>query len=65
VKIGDVVIAPATTCWATETVSSGPAALVEEVVEKAETAIATENLVRKAILAGIDPQQAYLRFGKF
>jgi hypothetical protein len=31
-----------------------PAAVVE----------ATENLVRKAILAGIDPQQAYLRFGK-
>jgi hypothetical protein len=41
------------------------AALVEEVVEKAETAIATENLVRKAILAGIDPRQAYLQFGKF
>ena len=31
----------------------------------AETAIATENLVRKAILEGVDPQQAYLQYGKF
>jgi regulator of RNase E activity RraA len=37
----------------------------EEIVTAAEQAIATENLVRKAILEGVDPQQAYLRFGKF
>jgi len=42
-----------------------PAEHLAEVVERAETAISTENLVRKAILAGTDPQQAYLKHGKF
>jgi regulator of RNase E activity RraA len=42
-----------------------PLALIEEVVTLAEAAIQTENLVRKAILAGTDPQEAYLRYGKF
>jgi 4-hydroxy-4-methyl-2-oxoglutarate aldolase len=37
----------------------------EETVAAAEAAIGTENLVRKAILEGIDPQEAYLRYGKF
>ena len=36
-----------------------------EIVEKAEAAMATESLVRKAILAGTDPREAYLQFGKF
>jgi 4-hydroxy-4-methyl-2-oxoglutarate aldolase len=36
-----------------------------EIVAAAETAIATENQVRTAILAGVDPQEAYLRYGKF
>jgi regulator of RNase E activity RraA len=36
-----------------------------EIAAKAETAMATESLVRKAILAGTDPQQAYLKYGKF
>lgn len=42
-----------------------PRAIVADVVGKAETAIATENKVRTAILAGVDPQEAYLKFGKF
>lgn len=42
-----------------------PKTLVEEVTEKAEAAIAKESLVRKAILAGTDPQEAYLKYGKF
>jgi regulator of RNase E activity RraA len=42
-----------------------PAARAEEIVAAAETAINTENLVRKAILDGVDPQEAYLRYGKF
>jgi 4-hydroxy-4-methyl-2-oxoglutarate aldolase len=42
-----------------------PAEHLQEVVDRAETAITTENLVRKAILAGTDPQQAYLQHGKF
>lgn len=42
-----------------------PAALVEDVIERSEKAMATESLVRKGILAGMDPQQAYLTYGKF
>jgi 4-hydroxy-4-methyl-2-oxoglutarate aldolase len=42
-----------------------PRARAKEIVAAAETAIATESLVRKAILDGMDPQQAYLTYGKF
>lgn len=42
-----------------------PAALVEDVIERSEKAMATESLVRKGILSGMDPQQAYLAYGKF
>ncbi len=42
-----------------------PAAQADEIVTAAETAINTENLVRKAILEGVDPQEAYLKYGKF
>jgi len=42
-----------------------PAALAAEVATRAETAMETENRVRAAILAGTDPQEAYLRYGKF
>lgn len=42
-----------------------PKAEVSTIVEQAELAIATESLVRKAILEGIDPQEAYLKYGKF
>jgi 4-hydroxy-4-methyl-2-oxoglutarate aldolase len=42
-----------------------PKAQAQEIVEKAEAAMVTENLVRKAILSGADPQQAYLKYGKF
>lgn len=42
-----------------------PGALAEEVVEKAEADVNTESEIRKAIKAGADPQQAYLRYGKF
>jgi 4-hydroxy-4-methyl-2-oxoglutarate aldolase len=42
-----------------------PQEIVGEVIEKAEAAMATESQVRRAILDGIDPQQAYLQFGKF
>jgi regulator of RNase E activity RraA len=42
-----------------------PQAQAEAIVAAAETAIGTENLVRKAILAGTDPQEAYLTYGKF
>ncbi len=42
-----------------------PKDAAQAIVEKAEAAVSTENEVRKAILQGMDPQQAYLRFGKF
>jgi 4-hydroxy-4-methyl-2-oxoglutarate aldolase len=42
-----------------------PAAIAAEVVEETEEVLRKENLVRKAILQGIDPVQAYLRYGKF
>lgn len=42
-----------------------PQAIAEEVVEKTEEVLQTESLVRKAILEGVDPQEAYLKYGKF
>lgn len=42
-----------------------PKAIVADVIDKAEAAVATEDKVRSVILAGADPQQAYLQFGKF
>ncbi|MCB1500347.1 MAG: RraA family protein [Bauldia sp.] len=42
-----------------------PQAQATDIVERAEAAMATESLVRKAILAGTDPQEAYLKYGKF
>ena len=42
-----------------------PKGIIEDVLEKAEAAISTESEIRKAIRAGVDPQQAYLKYGKF
>jgi 4-hydroxy-4-methyl-2-oxoglutarate aldolase len=42
-----------------------PVERVEEITRLAEEAMAQENLVRKAILQGVDPKEAYLRYGKF
>ncbi len=42
-----------------------PADMAEEVTEETEKVLRTESLVRKAILQGEDPQQAYLKYGKF
>jgi len=42
-----------------------PQALVEEVTVEAEEVLQKENLVRKAILQGVDPVAAYLQYGKF
>jgi len=42
-----------------------PAAMAADVVEQTEEVLRTENLVRKAILQGVDPVQAYLQYGKF
>lgn len=42
-----------------------PAAMVADVVTRTEQVMQTENLVRKAILEGVDPKDAYLKHGKF
>jgi regulator of RNase E activity RraA len=42
-----------------------PGAEAAHVVLAAEEAAAVENKVRTAILAGTDPEQAYLQYGKF
>ena len=42
-----------------------PGNIAEDVVSRVEKVMQTENLVRKAILQGVDPQEAYLKYGKF
>jgi regulator of RNase E activity RraA len=42
-----------------------PAEIVDEVLEASLAAMEAESLVRKAILEGVDPQEAYLKYGKF
>lgn len=42
-----------------------PAAIAGEIVDKTEEVMQRENLVRKAILQGVDPREAYLKYGKF
>jgi 4-hydroxy-4-methyl-2-oxoglutarate aldolase len=42
-----------------------PQKIAEDVVTKTEEVLQTESLIRKAILEGVDPQEAYLKYGKF
>ena len=42
-----------------------PRAVVEDVTAKSLEAMQTENKVRTAIMQGTDPQEAYLKYGKF
>ncbi|MBK8017034.1 MAG: RraA family protein [Betaproteobacteria bacterium] len=42
-----------------------PGSIAAEVVTKTEEVLQQENKVRTAILAGMDPQEAYRKFGKF
>ena len=66
IKIGDVIIAPGDYMVADrDGIIRVPQAIAEDVITKAEAAITTENKVRTAILSGVDPQEAYLKFGKF
>ena len=66
IRIGDVVIAPGDYLVGDrDGLVRVPLGLLEEVITLSEKAISTENLIRTAILAGTDPQQAYLKYGKF
>jgi len=42
-----------------------PQAIAEEAISKAEEVVRTENVVRKAILEGTHPVEAYEKFGRF
>jgi regulator of RNase E activity RraA len=42
-----------------------PQAVAADAVTKTEEVVQTENKVRAAILGGMDPVEAYLKYGKF
>jgi 4-hydroxy-4-methyl-2-oxoglutarate aldolase len=42
-----------------------PKNIAEDVITQTEQVVSTENKVRSAILSGMDPQEAYLKYGKF
>lgn len=42
-----------------------PGKIAADVITQTEQVVTTENKVRSAILNGMDPQEAYLKFGKF
>lgn len=42
-----------------------PGDIIEQVLDATEAVLQQENLVRKAILQGTDPVDAYLQYGKF
>jgi regulator of RNase E activity RraA len=42
-----------------------PRALVEDVVAKTEEVVATETEMRRALIGGMDPVEAYNKYGKF
>ena len=66
IRIGDVDIDPGDyVCADRDGICVIPSDKVEAVIDAAEAAIATENKVRTAILAGEDPQGAYRKYGKF
>jgi 4-hydroxy-4-methyl-2-oxoglutarate aldolase len=66
IRIGDVAIAPGDYMLGDrDGLIRIPAAIAEDIVTAAERAMITESKVRTAILAGVDPQEAYIKFGKF
>jgi 4-hydroxy-4-methyl-2-oxoglutarate aldolase len=66
IRIGDVTVAPGDFILGDRDGALRiPQAIVADVIARAEAAMGTESRIRSAILAGTDPQQAYLQFGKF
>jgi regulator of RNase E activity RraA len=66
IMIGEVAIAPGD--WLhgdRDGMVRIPAKALDEVIPAAVTAMNTESKVRRAILDGMDPQEAYLKWGKF
>ena len=59
IRIGNVTINPGDYCIGDhDGLIFIPADVIEEVIEKSETAINTESLIRKAVLGGTDPKEA-------
>ena len=66
IQIGEVTLTPGDFVLADfDGIVAIPAALVPEVVEEVEAVLQTESRVRRAILEGVDPKEAYLKYGKF
>lgn len=66
IKIGDVTIHTGDFVLADrDGIVVIPKNIIEEVITKTEDVLKTESLVRKAIMNGVDPQEAYLKYGKF
>ena len=66
IRIGDVAINPGDfACADRDGICVLPGERATAIVEAAEAAISTENKVRTAILEGVDPQEAYRKYGKF
>ena len=66
IRIGNVKIAPGDfIAGDRDGVLVIPQNVAEEVITKAEQVVQTENLVRKAILEGMHPVDAYRKFGRF
>lgn len=66
IRIGDVTINPGD--WVhgdRDGMVVIPSASLDAVIERGLTAMQTESKVRSAILRGVDPQEAYLTYGKF
>ena len=66
IEIGDVTIH--TDDWALadrDGVIIIPGDLISDVVDETERVMKTESKVRRAILEGMDPKDAYLKYGKF
>lgn len=66
IMIGDVLIRPGD--WLhgdRDGMVRIPIEILDEVIKKSKTTMSTESLVRKAIQGGVDPQEAYLKYGKF
>ncbi len=59
VKSGDLILADR------DGVVVVPQSMAAQVVADVEEVMRTENKVRTAILQGVDPREAYLRYGKF
>ena len=66
IKIGPVNIAPQDYLLADrDGIIVLPRDQAAEIVSAAGSAVGTESQIRTAILGGMDPQKAYLKFGKF